>query len=73
MCVAGDVYSMILVDAVEDVVELPSSGIYAPLETIGPQVREFVAGQTDYRERSAVILDLEKVFARVVEEGNASG
>lgn len=70
MAVSGGVHCGVLVEAVEDVVELPSSGIYAPLETIGPAVKEFVAGETDYRERSVVILDLAKIFARVMEQGN---
>ena len=70
IAVSDEVYCGVLVDAVEDVVELPSSGIFAPLETIGPAIREFVAGETSYRERSVVILDLARMFTRMLELGD---
>ena len=72
IAVSGEVYSGVLVDAVEDVVDLPRSGIYAPLETIAPEIREFVAGETQYQERSTVVLDLAKVFDRVLERGDGA-
>lgn len=72
IAVSGDVYCGVLVDSVDDVVDLPSDGIYAPLETLGPAAREFVAGETDYREESVVILDLAKMFARVLEHGDGA-
>ena len=72
IAVSNGVYCGVLVDAVEDVVDLPSDGIYAPLQTLGPAAREFVAGETDYREDSVVILDLAKMFARVLEQGDGA-
>ncbi len=70
IAVSDNVYSGVLVDAVEDVVDLPRSGIFAPLETIGPEIGEFVAGETTHGDRSVVILDLARIFDRVLEQGD---
>ncbi len=67
---AGNSRTGILVDAVEDVVDLPASGIFAPLHTMEPQKREYVTGETEYRGTSVVILDVGRIFARLLEQGH---
>ena len=62
----------ILVDTVEDVVDLPARGIFAPLHTMEAAKREYVAGETEYQERNVVILDLARIFGRVLEPGNGA-
>ena len=70
MAAAAQVQSGILVDAVQDVVDLPQRGILPTLQTVEPAKREFVAGEMKYREENVVILDLAKVFERVLGQGN---
>ena len=65
---SGEVHSGILVDSVEDVVELPERGILAPLHTMEAAKKEYVAGEIDYRGKNVVILDLARIFARVLEQ-----
>jgi purine-binding chemotaxis protein CheW len=72
LATSGELQCGLLVDTVEDVVELPARGVYAPLDTIDPALREFVTGETDYRERNVVILDLVRMFARVLEQDDGA-
>ena len=68
IAVSGEIQSGILVDTVEDVVELPRRRVLAPLHTMEPAKKEFVTGEIDYRERNVVILDLTRIFGRVLEQ-----
>jgi len=70
MALSGQMQSGILVDTVEDVVDLPERRIFAPLHTMEPAKKEFVTGEIEYRERSVVILDLARIFERVLERGD---
>ena len=70
MATAAEVQSGILVDAVQDVVDLPQRGILPTLHTVEAAKREFVAGEMKYRDENVVILDLSKVFERVLGQGN---
>ncbi|MBT4501318.1 MAG: purine-binding chemotaxis protein CheW [Gemmatimonadetes bacterium] len=65
---SGEVQSGILVDTVEDVVDLPERKIFAPLHTMEQAKKEFVTGEIEYRERNVVILDLAKIFERVLKQ-----
>lgn len=67
---SGEVQSGILVDTVEDVVELPERKVFAPLATMEPEKKEYVTGEIDYRGRNVVILDLARIFGRVLEQGD---
>jgi len=70
MATAAQVQSGILVDAVQDVVDLPQRGILPTLHTVEATKREFVAGEMKYREENVVILDLTKLFERVLGQGH---
>lgn len=59
------VRSGMLVDSVVDVVDLPPSSIKPPLATLDHATREVVAGETDYRGRSVVLLDVGRIFDTV--------
>ncbi|MBC8423461.1 purine-binding chemotaxis protein CheW [bacterium] len=72
IALSGEVHSGILVDTVEDVVDLPERRIFAPLHTMEPAKREFVTGEIEYRERNVVILDLARIFERVLERGDGA-
>lgn len=63
----GEVQSGILVDSVEDVVDLPTRGIFEPLHTMEATKKEYVTGEVDFRGQNIVILDLARVFERVLE------
>ena len=66
LAVTDEAQTGILVDTVEDVVDLPARGIYAPLHTMEAARREYVAGETEYRGRNVVILDLASLFGRML-------
>lgn len=68
MATAGEVQSGILVDSVEDVVELPTRKIYEPLHTMEGANKEYVAGEVELQGRNVVILDLARIFGRVLEQ-----
>ena len=70
IAVSGEMQSGILVDTIEDVVDLPERRILEPLHTMEPAKREYVAGEIDYREKNVVILDLARIFERVLEQVN---
>ena len=67
---SGEAQSGILVDTVEDVIDLPERGIFEPPHTMEPKKKEFITGEMDYRDRNVVILDLSRIFERVLEPGN---
>lgn len=59
---AGEVRSGILVEKVEDVLDVPVDAIKAPLLTINGPVANYLSGETEYRGRSVIVLDLPKMF-----------
>ena len=65
MAVGGTFRSGILVDAVEDVLDIPVSSIRPPLLTLGAGVRDLVAGQIQLGKSLIPLLDIEKLQARV--------
>lgn len=58
----NEVRSGILVEKVEDVVDLPSDSIKPPLPTMNGPITRYLTGETEYRGRNVVVLDLQKVF-----------
>ena len=60
--------SGILVNTVEDVFDLPTSGILPPLTTMDQIKGEYVIGEADYKGRNMVILNLDRIFQRVLAE-----
>jgi purine-binding chemotaxis protein CheW len=65
MAVRQDFRAGILVDAVDDVVDLPRSAIQPPLTTLEEGVRDLVAGEIRLGERLVPLLDLARLQARV--------
>lgn len=63
------VRSGMLVDAVVDVVDLPQSAVKPPLATLGEAVRDLVAGETDHRGGSVVLLDVGRILDRMQAHG----
>lgn len=65
MAVGKDFRSGIMVDAIEDVVDIPLSAIQPPLFTLGESVRDLVAGEIQLGQRLIPLLDVEKLKSRV--------
>jgi purine-binding chemotaxis protein CheW len=57
--------SGLLVDSLLDVLDIPLSAIKPPLATLSKSVREFVAGEFIFQERSVTILDIGKIFGKI--------
>ncbi len=67
IAIKNDIRTGILVDAVEDVIELPVSLIKRPLSTLDKNILEFaVGGENFYKNQYVTILDVEKIFAKIV-------
>lgn len=69
MAEKGGVRCGMLVDTVVDVVDLPPSAIKPPLATLGEAVRDLVAGETDHRGASVVLLDVGRILDRLGTHG----
>jgi purine-binding chemotaxis protein CheW len=65
MAVGKNFRSGIMVDAVEDVVDIPVSSIHPPLITLGEGVGDLVAGQIQLGKSLIPLLDIEKLQGRV--------
>ncbi len=65
IAVADDFISGILVDVVEDVVDIPASGIKPVIAGLPDAVRELVAGEFEHGGETVVLLDLAKLAAKV--------
>jgi purine-binding chemotaxis protein CheW len=59
---ADEVRSGILVEKVEDVVDVPTDSIKPPLATMNGPITRYLAGETEYRGRNVLVLDLPKLF-----------
>ena len=57
--------SGILVDSLEDVLDIPLSAIRPPLATLSQTIKEFVAGEFVYDDKSVTILDIGKIFRKI--------
>lgn len=63
---ANEVRTGILVEQVEDVVDVPSDSIKPPLATMNGPIAGYLTGETEYRGRNVLVLDLQKLFKRFV-------
>ncbi|NTV15187.1 MAG: purine-binding chemotaxis protein CheW [Desulfobulbaceae bacterium] len=63
---ADEVRSGILVEKVEDVIDVPVDSIKPPLATINGPIALYLTGETEYRGRNVLVLDLPKMFKRFV-------
>jgi purine-binding chemotaxis protein CheW len=58
--------SGILVDSVKDVVDVPVSEILPTLSTLDEKIRGFVVGETTYKGKIVILLDIGKIFEKMV-------
>lgn len=65
LAVRGAFRSGILVDAVEDVADIPLSALKPPLSTLGGAARDLVAAEIDLGGPVIPLLDLDKLAAKV--------
>jgi purine-binding chemotaxis protein CheW len=65
MAVHDDFRSGVMIDAIDDVVDIPKSALQPPLSTLGGSVRDLVAGEIDHRGETITLLDIEKLAARI--------
>jgi purine-binding chemotaxis protein CheW len=65
IAVKGDMRSGILLDAVEDVIDVPRSSIKQPLSTLEDSRKDFIAGELFYNNRNITVLDVGKIFGRI--------
>lgn len=61
----GDFRSGILIDAVEDVLDLPVSSIKPPLSSLGGAARELAAGEIELEQETATLLNIDMLAAKV--------
>lgn len=62
----GGIKSGILVDRVHDVLDVLEKQIAPPLSTHGKEIRDFAMGEISLKNKSITILDLSKIFARIL-------
>ncbi len=62
----NEVRSGILMDSVQDVVDIPISAIHPTLSTLDVKIRDFVVGQTTYKDHMVIILDIGKIFEKMI-------
>ncbi|MBF0227325.1 MAG: chemotaxis protein CheW [Desulfobacterales bacterium] len=60
--------SGVLVDTIEDVLDVPISSIKPPLETLDEKIKSFVAGEIMYNNKNVTILDIGKIFGKIVKK-----
>lgn len=62
----NDMRSGALVDAVEDVVDIPEDCIALAEAAPNIPARQYVIGEAAYHDRALILLDLEKIFASIL-------
>ena len=62
----GELRTGLLIDAVEDVLEVPEDAIHAPALEIDAAKAAFVAGEMLYHEHHVIVLDLHNIFDTVL-------
>jgi purine-binding chemotaxis protein CheW len=65
MAVKGKFRSGILIDAIDDVMDIPVNAIKPPLATLHGAARDLVAGEIEHGGGLITLLDTEKLAARV--------
>jgi purine-binding chemotaxis protein CheW len=62
----NDIRSGILLDSVSDVVDVPVKSIHPPLSILHQHVKDFVIGETSYNDRIVILLDVGKIFEKMM-------
>ena len=65
MAVRGDFHSGVIIDAIEDVVDIPRSAIHPPLATLNGIAHDLVIGEIDFEGKTAPLLDIGKLAGLV--------
>ena len=65
IAVKGGVRSGIMVDSIEDVLDVPVSGIKPPLSTLDAFKKECVTGELIFKGKNVTILDTGKIFGKL--------
>lgn len=65
IAVSGDFRSGVLIDAIDDVVDLPVSEIEPPLSTLGGAALELVAGGIRHGGNTLALLDIGKLASKI--------
>lgn len=60
-----DLRSGILVDSVEDVIDIPEEAIKPPLSNMDASIKDFILGETSYKNKNVTLLDVGKIFKRI--------
>ncbi len=58
----GGIRTGVLVDAIEDVVDVPESAISPPLSTLDDMIRDFVTGEVLVGDRNITLLNAANIF-----------
>ena len=59
------VKSGILVNSVEDVMDFPEDSIQPPLASLNDKIKQFVIGETEYKDLSVTVLNTKEIFKKV--------
>ncbi|MDD2851119.1 MAG: chemotaxis protein CheW [Desulfuromonadaceae bacterium] len=65
MAVRGDFHSGVIIDAIQDVVDIPLSTIQPPLATLNGAARDLVIGEIAYAGETISLLDVGKLAALI--------
>lgn len=57
--------SGVMIDSVEDVADIPLRSIKPPLSTLGGAARELVIGEIEYGGKTAALIDIGKLAAKI--------
>ena len=65
MAVRDDFRSGILVDAIEDVVDIPASAVKPPLSTLAGAARDLVTGEIEFAGDTVSLIGIERLAAHI--------
>ncbi len=68
MAATNNIRSGILVDSVQDVLDVPEESVTDPVLTITGPLKDFSAGQTFYKDKTVIVLDIGKLFNKFSHE-----
>jgi purine-binding chemotaxis protein CheW len=60
-----EIRSGILVNSVEDVMDFQENSIQPPLASLNDKIKQFVIGETEYKEQSVTVLNVKEIFKNV--------
>lgn len=63
-----EICSGIRVASIEDVLEIPKSSVRQPLNTLGENIRPYVLGETLYLGKNVTMLDMGRIFEKIMAE-----